>query len=187
MRAWKGAIIVAAGAALALGGCVSSPPPLSADAATRASYGLGPGDKLRITVYNETALTGEFTVTPVGTIAFPLIGDVAVQDATIETLRHALTTRLADGYVNDPRVSVEIMTFRPYYILGEVNKPGEYPYSSGLTLAQAVATAGGYTYRANKRTLFLRRAHAEERSVDLRGPAVSVLPGDTIRIGDRYF
>ena len=187
MQAWRVAFVGAIGFGLALGGCVATPPPLSADAASRASYELGPGDKLRITVYNEAALTGEFTVTPTGTIAFPLIGAVPVKDGTIETLQQALTTRLADGYVNDPRVSVEIMTFRPYYILGEVNKPGEYPYSSGLTLGQAVAAAGGYTYRANKRTVFLRRVRSEERSVDLRGPAVSVLPGDTIRVGDRYF
>lgn len=186
MRAWKGMIAAAFGIPLLLG-CVAAPPPLSADAASRPSYALGPGDKLRITVFNETSLTGEFTVTPTGTIAFPLVGDVPVKDQTIDTLQRALTSRLSDGYVNDPRVSVEIMSFRPYYILGEVNRPGEYPYSSGLTLGQAVATAGGYTYRANKRTIFLRRAQSEERSVDLRGAAVSVLPGDTIRVGDRYF
>lgn len=187
MHAWRGALVATIGLSFALTGCASTPPPLSAADASRADYALGPGDKLRITVFNEATLTGEFTVTPGGTIAFPLIGDLPVKDNTIEALQRAITGRLAAGYVNDPRVSVEIMTFRPYYILGEVNRPGEYPYSSGLTLPQAVAAAGGYTYRANKRTVFLRRARSDERSVDLRGPAVSVLPGDTIRVGDRYF
>ncbi|WP_156679487.1 polysaccharide biosynthesis/export family protein [Sphingomonas profundi] len=189
MNASNGTMVAALllGASVALGGCAATPPPLSAAAATRDAYALGPGDKLRITVYNEPALTGEYTVTPSSTIAFPLVGDVPVTERTIDTLRQAITTRLADGYVNDPRVSVEVMTFRTYYILGEVNKPGEYPYSVGLTLEQAVATAGGYTYRANKRRIFLRRARAEERSVDLRGTAVSVLPGDTVRVGERYF
>ena len=187
MKGMRAAIAAAIAFDLVLGACAATPPPLSADAAGRESYALGAGDKLRITVFNEAALTGEFTVTPLGTIAFPLIGDVPVRDRTIGDLRQMLTGRLGEGYVNDPRVSVEVLAFRPYYILGEVNKPGEYPYSTGLTLAQAVATAGGYTYRANRRRIFLRRTKAQERTVDLRGEAVSVLPGDTIRVGERYF
>ena len=158
--------------------------------ASRASagYHLGSGDKLRITVYNEPALTGEYSVTPAGAVAFPLIGTVAVADHTIEQVTNDITHRLDKGYVQDPRVSVEVMNFRPFYILGEVNKPGEYPYSSGLTVEKAVALAGGFTYRANARTVFVRRDNGPgEGSVQLRGVPVSVLPGDTIRIGERYF
>ena len=81
-----------------------------------------------------------------------------------------------------------MLSYRPFYILGEVGRPGEYPYAAGLTLEQAIAAAGGYTYRANRHMVFLRRSRAEgERSVDLRGRSVVILPGDTLRVGERYF
>jgi len=168
-------------------------PLASASAAQNGSaqaggYHLGAGDKLRITVYNEPALTGEYSVTPAGAVAFPLIGTVNVADHTIEQVTADITHRLDGGYVQDPRVSVEVLNFRPFYILGEVNKPGEYPYSSGLTVDKAVALAGGFTYRANSRVGFLRRDNGPaEGSVALRGTPVAVQPGDTIRIGERYF
>lgn len=177
--------------ALLLCGCAGSvAPPLSqADAAMGlGDYRLGAGDRVRVTVFNEPSLTGEYNLTPAGGLAFPLIGMVPAGGRTIQDLAGDLTTRLAEGYVNDPRVSVEVMAYRPFYILGEVNKPGEYPYANGITLEQAVARAGGFTYRANERTVFLRRQSVEgERAVPLRGAQVAVLPGDTIRVGERYF
>ena len=157
--------------------------------ATRASagYHLGSGDKLRITVYNEPALTGEYSVTPAGAVAFPLIGTVAVADHTIEQVTNDITHRLDKGYVQDPRVSVEVMNFRPFYILGEVNKPGEYPFINGLTVMNAVATAGGFTYRANTRTVFIKGGGGSgERKIHLLSNT-PVHPGDTIRIGERFF
>ncbi|MEO0031227.1 MAG: hypothetical protein RIS94_985 [Pseudomonadota bacterium] len=178
-------------AGMLLAGCAgTSAPPLSATEVARGleSYRLGAGDKLRITVYNEPALTGEYNVTSAGAVAFPLIGTVDAAGRTIDDVTKDLSTRLAAGYVNDPRVSVEVLNYRPFYILGEVNKPGEYPYVSGLTVEQAVALAGGYTYRANQKMAGLRRQSASaEAAVPLRGPQVAVLPGDTIRIGERYF
>ncbi len=153
-----------------------------------AAYHLGAGDKLRITVYNEPALTGEYSVTPAGAVAFPLIGPVDAANRTIDQVSADIVHRLDTGYVHDPRVSIEVLNFRPFYILGEVNKPGEYPYSAGLTVDKAVALAGGFTYRANSRVVFLRRNdRPEEGSVALRGAPVGVQPGDTIRIGERYF
>ena len=99
-----------------------------------------------------------------------------------------LRQRLAAGYVTDPRISVEMLSYRPYYILGEVAKPGEYPYSFNLKLVQAIAAAGGYTYRSNTRKVFLTRADdKKEHKVDLRAQSITVLPGDTIRVGERYF
>lgn len=176
---------------LAMVGCSPTPPPLGASEAgapADGQYLLGPGDKLRVTVFNEANLTGEYTVSPGGTLSFPLIGTVPAKDASIEALQEAIRTKLAAGFVTDPSVSVEVLNYRPFYVLGEVGKPGEYPYAAGLTLEQAIASAGGYTYRANRRTVFLRRAHGEgERSVDLRGRPVPVLPGDTLRVGERYF
>jgi polysaccharide export outer membrane protein len=175
--------------ALSLGGCATDPPPLPASAAMGLSaYKLGPGDRLRITVFGETTLTGEYQVTDDGSVAFPLIGNVPAAHGPLTALRDAIQTRLAAGYVKDPRVSVEVITYRPYYILGEVNKPGQYPFVVGLRLDQAVAAAGGFTYRANTGKVFLRRSDdTGEKTVDLRQLSVTIMPGDTLRIGERYF
>ena len=104
-------------------------------------------------------------------------------------MQAAVATALADGYVNNPRVSIQVVSFRPFYILGEVNKPGEYPVSTGLTLVQAVAPAGGYSYRANTKRVYLKRAsETTEQPIDLRGgKTVIVRAGDTIRIAERHF
>lgn len=173
-----------------LGGCANREPPILslAEAAVVDGYRLGAGDKLRITVYNEPNLTGEFNVTASGTVAFPLIGGIEAGGRTIEQVSQAVATRLAQGYVNDPRVSVEVLNYRPYYILGEVARPGEFPFVSGLTIEQAVAAAGGFSYRANRTHIYMRRARAaEERTVIIRDQPVQVQPGDTIRVGERYF
>jgi polysaccharide export outer membrane protein len=193
MRNFAGKVAIATMIMPILAGCTGEKiAPLAStgmpSARAASGYHLGSGDKLRITVYNEPALTGEYSVTPAGAVAFPLIGTVNVADHTIEQVTTDITHRLDGGYVQDPRVSVEVLNFRPFYILGEVNKPGEYPYSSGLTVEKAVALAGGFTYRANARVVFVRRDNGPgEGSVQLRGTPVSVLPGDTIRIGERYF
>jgi polysaccharide export outer membrane protein len=169
-------------------GLGSSVPAVAAiESPARSVYQLGPGDKLHITVYNEPTLTGDYSVSSAGAVSFPLIGDIPALGVPIEELQSRLKQKLADGYVNDPRVSVEVLNYRPYYILGEVMKPGEYPYSVGLDLVQAVATAGGYTYRANTRKLFLRRKGQAEVRVNLKRESPPVLPGDTIRVGERYF
>lgn len=160
----------------------------AAEANVVQGYQLGAGDKLRVTVFNEPNLTGEYSVSSGGTVAFPLIGPVEAGSQTIEHLSQAITARLAEGYVNDPRVSVEVLNYRPFYILGEVSRPGEYPYVNGMTLEQAVAAAGGFTYRAKRSAVFLRRARAtQERTAPLEGAPVYVQPGDTIRVGERYF
>lgn len=192
LRRPAGALAAVLGLAMLLPGCAAAPAqPLSAadQAAGLAGYRVGAGDKLRITVFNEPTLTGEYNVTSTGAVAFPLIGMVQAGNRTIEDVTHEITGRLSGAYVNDPRVSVEVLNYRPFYILGEVNKPGEYAYASGLTVDQAIAKAGGFTYRANEKTAFLRRQTSSgERSVSLRGGApVAILPGDTIRVGERYF
>lgn len=152
-------------------------------------YTLGPGDKLRITVFGEETLTGEYGVTGAGDVSFPLIGNIPVAGRSIEDVQAELTKRLGSGYIADPRVSAEIITYRPYYILGEVGKPGQYDFAVGLTVEQAVAAAGGFTYRANSRRVFLKRAtDTREMLVDLREtPSFPVRPGDTIRVGERFF
>lgn len=180
---------------LAVTGCMSgggAAPVQQAGIATApadaAPYFLGAGDKVRITVYGEPNLTGEYNITTAGDISFPLIGNIKVVGQTIQQVQELLRTRLAGGYLLDPRVSAEVLTYRPYYILGEVGRPGQYPYAAGMTVQQAVATAGGFTYRANTRRAFVKRAlDTTEKKVDLRGGPVPVSPGDTIRIGERFF
>lgn len=167
------------------------PPGAAAPAAARsADYVLGAGDKLRITVFGEADLTGEYNVTGSGSIAFPLIGDVAARGRTLIEIQDTIRTRLAAGYIKDPRVAVEVLEYRTFYILGEVNKPGEYPYRADLTLEQAVATAGGYTYRANRKRFAITHpggAGQESRELFKNSRGLQVQPGDTIRILERFF
>lgn len=160
--------------------------PIGAD---DAEYRLAPGDKMHIIVFGEDTLTGDYVLTSAGNLSFPLVGSIPATGKTVEQLQAALAASLADGYVKNPRVSMQVISFRPFYILGEVNKPGEYPVSTGLTLEQAVASAGGYTYRANTRRISVKRAtETSEKLVDLRkDPVVIIRAGDTIRIKERHF
>jgi polysaccharide export outer membrane protein len=159
----------------------------AAPAAAVADYRLGAADKVRINVFNEPTLSGEFAVSTSGKLSMPLIGDVDAAGRTPSEVRDQIQMKLADGFLKEPRVAIEVLTYRPFFILGEVNKPGEYPYSSGLTVMNAVATAQGFTYRAQKGQVFLKRGDAkEEISVKLT-PDLLVQPGDTIRVGERYF
>lgn len=169
----------------------SSPPAVApaAGAVSDDEYRLSSGDKIRVIVFGEETLTGEYVITSGGNLSFPLIGNLNASNKTVEQLQVAITAALGDGFVNNPRVSIQVISFRPFYILGEVSRPGEYPVSTGLTLQQAVASAGGYTYRANTRRAYLKRANeTAERLLDLRsvGPVI-VHAGDTIRIGERHF
>jgi polysaccharide export outer membrane protein len=161
------------------------PPPPSG--AQSMDYLLGTGDKVRVTVYGEPSLSGEFFVTGSGLMSLPLIGEVKAGGMTVGQFQQAVQKALSDGYLKEPRVSAEVLTFRPFYILGEVEKPGTYPYTSGLTVLNAVATAGGFTYRADKKNVFIK--HNGETS-EVKGeltPSIQVAPGDTIRIGERFF
>lgn len=185
-------MVFAGAAAVLLQGCATSKaPPLGAAEARMGleAYRLGAGDRLRITVYNEPTLSGEYAVSSVGSVAMPLIGMVDVGGHTVDELTRTLTTRISDGYMTDPKVSVEVLNYRPYYILGEVQKPGQYPYAAGMTVEQAVAAAGGFTYRANAKRVNLRRTtDPAEKSVEInKDQVVTVMPGDTIRVLEKYF
>jgi len=159
----------------------------SVPAEAAGDYQLGVADELRVTVFNEPQLSGQFTVASNGMLSLPLIGEVKGAGVTVDQLRGDITGRLADGYLRNPRVSIQVLTFRPFYILGEVNKPGKYPYSTGLTVLNAVATAEGFTYRANKHKVFVKHAGSTTETSVALTPATPVQPGDTIRIGERYF
>lgn len=177
-------------AGVALAGCAgSSAPPLPPAAATPAAgvYKLGLGDKLRVNVYGEPQLSGEYQVSGNGAVTMPLIGEVPAVGLTARDLEAALTQRFAKGYLSSPRIAVEVYDFRPYFIVGEVQKPGRYASVEGQTLLGAIATAGGFTYRANTKRVFIRRSDSPtEYQVDA-GANVQVGPGDVIRVGERYF
>ncbi len=154
---------------------------------TDLDYHLGSGDKVRVTVYGEPTLSGEFFVTGSGLVSLPLVGEVKAAGLSVGQFQEAVQTALSDGYLKEPRVSAEVLGFRPFYILGEVSKPGTYPYTSGLTVLNAVATAGGYTYRADKKQVYIKRDGQTSEVKTVLSPSTAVAPGDTIRIGERFF
>jgi protein involved in polysaccharide export with SLBB domain len=156
-------------------------------ASSAEGYILGPNDRIRLKVYGEPDITGEYEISNSGQVSIPLAGHLRAAGATTRQLEKSIASALAKGIVRDPRVNVEIAQYRPYYILGEVKKSGEYPYRNGLTVMDAVASAGGFTYRANEKKVLLRRAGAgTEETLPLDAP-IPVFPGDNIRIPERYF
>src|SRR5262245_63429132 len=159
----------------------------SASSSSADGYVLGPNDRIRLKVYGEPDITGEYEISNSGQVSIPLAGHIKAAGTTTRQLEKSIASALAKGIVRDPRVNVEIAQYRPYYILGEVKKSGEYPYRNGLTVMDAVASAGGFTYRANENKVLLRRAGAgAEETYPLNAP-VPVDTGDNIRIPERYF
>lgn len=185
--------IAAAGLVAMVAGCVDSRPmggSVEAILAARdaaQTYRLSAGDKVHVAVFNEDNLSGDFVIGPDGRVALPLAGPVQAAGLTLPQFQQAVTARLKDGVVQNPSVTVTASDLRPYYILGEVNKPGKYSYTPELTVMNAVATAEGFTYRADKATVYVRHAaDSGEREMPLTS-TTAVLPGDTIRINQRYF
>ncbi len=188
-------ILILAAAALVLAACGSTggqsagAREATPDALTQVAtaYTLGPSDRLRVTVFGHPDLSGEFEVDGSGAISLPLIGQQKALGLTTKQLEESITTTLSSGYILNPRVSAEVINYRPFYILGEVGRPGEYPYTSGLTVQNAVAAAGGFTYRANKRIIYIKSMDSDrEIPYDLT-PGTVVKPGDTLRVGERIF
>lgn len=185
---WRGT--VAAMAALTmLGACAGQQPVAGSGAAppVAAAFRLSPGDKVKVVTFGEVSLTGDFEVGPNGSIAFPLIGAVQAAGMQPDELSHAVEAKLKEGYLLEPKVSISVINFRPIYVIGEVNKPGEYPYTQGLTVRGAVAKAEGFTYRANEKRVFLKRAGEAGEQIYPLTADFPVLPGDTIRFAERYF
>lgn len=150
-------------------------------------YRLGPGDQLRISVFGEANLSGDFLVSPNGSISYPLVGEVPAQGQTVNEFAASLANVLRNGYVRQPNVTVEVASYRPFFILGEVGAPGTYPYAAGLTVMNAVATAGGFTYRADTRRVYIKHPdEAGERAYPLTS-TTPIQPGDTVRIPERRF
>lgn len=167
----------------ALTACAS--PPVEIGATEPVPYVLDAGDRVRVVVFGHEDLSGEFAVNSDGLIAFPLAGEVRAAQLTPQELETAIAGALEPKYLRNPRVSVEVLNYRPFYIMGEVRGPGSYPWSTGLTVRNAVALAGGYTYRAKESyVLITRGGDAEAKAAD---PAAQILPGDVIEVPERYF
>lgn len=182
---------IALAAALLSAGCaansLSEADKQSMAAAATAPAKLQPGDKIRITVYGEDKLSGDYQLDQSGQISLPLAGTITAQGLTQNELEQALTKKFRSEYLKDPKVTVTIATLQPYYIMGEVEKPGQYPYQSGLNVLTALAIAGGPTYRANRNSVEIQR-HGETAMHDYPiSTTVPILPGDVIRVPERYF
>lgn len=151
-------------------------------------YAIAPGDQVRITLANDKDLSGTYTVNDSGDVTLPLLGAIPVAGYGPAEAGAAIATALVNGGLfRNPRVTVEVLTLRPFYILGEVNKPGQYAYTPGISLFGAVATAGGYTYRANTGRVFIRKANAEIEQEFKLNADIAIMPGDVIRIPERFF
>lgn len=151
------------------------------------NYLLGAGDRIVVTVFGHEDLSGEFELDGQGRISLPLIGEVALSRQTLRQAERQIVDLLKPDYLVNPRVSMQVTNYRPFYILGEVNRPGSYPYVNGLTVVQAVAIAGGYTYRARENRVSVQRAGDPKGSGQPAGPATVILPGDVINVPQRYF
>lgn len=152
------------------------------------SYRLGSGDRVRVTVYGQPELTGEYAVDGSGQMSYPLVGQIRAGGLTAHELEQALIGKLSPGYLKNPSISVEVLTFRPFYIVGEVRAPGSYPFVSGMSVLNAVALAGGFTYRARENSFYVTRT-AEDGSKNkiTAGADATILPGDIITVRERYF
>ncbi len=152
-----------------------------------AEYRLGAGDRVRVVVFGHDDLSGEFEVDGAGRLSLPLIQMVEAAGRTTVELEGAVTDRLRPDYLKNPRVSVEVVSFRPVYILGEVRQPGSYAYSNGMTVVNAVALAGGYTYRASKRKITVTRASDPNKNKQSVGEDTPIYPGDVVEVPERFF
>jgi len=152
-----------------------------------APYRLDSGDRLRVIVFGQTDLSGEYSVDGAGQISIPLMSPVPARGLTTDELEASLVASLSQTLLRDPSVSVEVLAFRPFFILGEVTNAGQYPFVAGMSVKTAVAIAGGYTYRANERTAIITR-NLGDRIVEIGvESSEAVQPGDTVLIKERYF
>jgi polysaccharide export outer membrane protein len=189
-------------AALALSGCISTsgpvaqprgdldamayaaaPMPVSHDAA----YHLDAGDKLRVVVYGQEGLTNTYAIDAGGSITMPLIGPVPARGRTPAGLAAEIAAKLRNGYIREPSVAVEIESYRPFFILGEVAAPGQYPYVPNMTVESAVAIAGGFSPRALRDRVTLTHSDNSGASRYVVPLGTSISPGDTVLVGERWF
>lgn len=159
----------------------------AAHAQALEAYRLGPGDKVKVTVFGHPQESGEFEIDGSGNLSYPLLGSVPAKSRTIAELQQTITSELDKNYIVDPKVTIEVLNYRPFYIYGEVQRAGQYEYVAGLTVRRAIAIAGGFTRRARHEPVTLIReadSGVTKAKSDLDKP---VLPGDIIEVSRRFF
>ncbi len=159
----------------------------AADGPVDENYRLGPGDRIMVNVFNQSDLTGEYTLDGAGRFSMHLIGQVEAAGKTASELEVAMVEALKPDYLVNPRISVQVLTYRPFYIIGEVNSAGDYPYVDGMTYLNAIAIAGGYTFRAKQDIVYVIRAGDPEEDEQRLAVSERVQPGDIIRVDERMF
>lgn len=137
---------------------------------------------MRVIVFGEDDLGGQFEVDGNGRISLPLVGDIRASGQTAAGLEEEIQSKLSEGYLRNPRVSVEITTYRPFYVIGQVNKPGEFAYVNGMSALNAVALAGGYTEKANESTIYIRRNGSLKEEQVPADQMTRIWPGDVVRV-----
>ena len=169
--------------AFSIWGCAIS---AQAQAPRSQEYTLDTGDQVKISVFGHADLSGQFVVSSTGALAMPLIGEVGAKGRTLRELESAIIKKLKPGFLKNPQVSAEIVNYRPFYIIGEVKNPGTYPYVNGMRILNAVAIAGGFTYRAREKEILITRSKGGGKPQKVP-PETPVLPGDVIEVLERYF
>jgi polysaccharide biosynthesis/export protein len=172
-----------------LAGCATNPPKVDQRfvEALNAPYRLDAGDKLRVVVFDQPTLSNTYAVDDAGNISMPLIGDVRARGLTTQDLQVSITSQLSAGFLRSPSISVQVDTYRPFFILGEVGNPGQYPYVAGLTARNAIAIGGGFTPRAVQDMVRVSRNY-DGTIVEARVPIDHpIRPGDTIYVLERWF
>lgn len=152
-----------------------------------SGYQLGPRDRVLVTVFNHADLSGEYELDGDGRLSMPLIGVVDAAGLTLPELQQLLISRLKPDYLVNPRVSIEVRNYRPYYLIGEVQSTGSFAYVAGITYLTAIAMAGGYTYRAKKDVVYVIRGNDPEQEEIKLDVNEKVQPGDIIRVAERLF
>jgi polysaccharide export outer membrane protein len=181
-------IAACAAFATVLSGCASyQPAPRAFHEATIQPYRLDSGDRLRVTVFEQDGLTGTYSVDQAGYISFPLVGAIAARGKTAQELEGVVAGELKQGFLRDPDVSIEIDQYRSFFILGEVGQPGQYAYVPGMTVQNAIAIAGGFSSRANKKTTDITRKINGKIMTGKVSISSPILAGDTIYIHERLF
>jgi protein involved in polysaccharide export with SLBB domain len=148
---------------------------------------LQAGDKIKLTVFGEDKISGEYELDPSGYLSLPLAGTIPAAGLSKIDLEQTITTKLRSSYLRDPKVTIDVISYRPIYVLGEVQKPGEYAYRSGLNVMSALAVAGGVTYRASNSRVMIQRFGERSLKEHALDAGVPIMPGDVIRLPERYF
>ena len=151
------------------------------------AYLLDSGDKLRVVVFGQEGLSNSYSVDAAGMITMPLIGPVPARERTTTGLSRAIAEKLRNGYIREPHVAVEIEAYRPFFILGEVTAPGQYPYVANMTAETAIAIAGGFTPRAEKKTVEVSRSNERQLYRGRVPLGFQIRPGDTVLVRERWF